>query len=206
MQQPRDPRPLLTSPSPPAVGKVNNNNNNSTTVNNNNNNSSPPTWHPHVYGKPPRSPTPHRIVDILGWMKEASRVAAAGGVLAPKPKPLRVPANVLIVPRVPMSQHPAPLPGPPADDPDEPLNLTTRSRDASPTPGTPPLGASPLAATPLAATPLGASPLGATLLPPRPFREPLNGLPPGLSPALLNGRIPDMLPTVRVPAVPIRGE
>ncbi|XP_013789951.2 homeobox protein Hmx-like [Limulus polyphemus] len=24
------------------------------------------TWHPHVYGKPPRQPTPHTIVDILG--------------------------------------------------------------------------------------------------------------------------------------------
>uniref|UniRef100_T1INX4 Homeobox domain-containing protein n=1 Tax=Strigamia maritima TaxID=126957 RepID=T1INX4_STRMM len=27
----------------------------------------PRTWHPHVYGKPPKQPTPHFIADILGW-------------------------------------------------------------------------------------------------------------------------------------------
>lgn len=30
------------------------------------------TWHPHVYGNPPRTPTAHNIVDILG------RAGAAG--------------------------------------------------------------------------------------------------------------------------------
>lgn len=25
------------------------------------------TWHPHVYGNPPRTPTAHNIADILGW-------------------------------------------------------------------------------------------------------------------------------------------
>ncbi|XP_059622079.1 homeobox protein B-H2 [Phlebotomus argentipes] len=25
------------------------------------------TWHPHVYAKPPKAPTPHSIGDILGW-------------------------------------------------------------------------------------------------------------------------------------------
>ncbi|GAB0092371.1 hypothetical protein DMENIID0001_073610 [Sergentomyia squamirostris] len=25
------------------------------------------TWHPHVYAKPPKTPTPHSIGDILGW-------------------------------------------------------------------------------------------------------------------------------------------
>ncbi|XP_050420762.1 homeobox protein Nkx-6.2-like [Adelges cooleyi] len=33
------------------------------------------TWHPHVYGHPPRTPTAHKIADILGWTKAA--VAAA---------------------------------------------------------------------------------------------------------------------------------
>lgn len=27
------------------------------------------TWHPHVYGDPPRTPTGHNIADILGWTK-----------------------------------------------------------------------------------------------------------------------------------------
>ncbi|XP_014209645.1 homeobox protein GBX-1-like [Copidosoma floridanum] len=27
----------------------------------------PATWHEHVYAPPPRTPTPHRISDILGW-------------------------------------------------------------------------------------------------------------------------------------------
>lgn len=27
------------------------------------------TWHPHVYGNPPRTPTGHNIADILGWTK-----------------------------------------------------------------------------------------------------------------------------------------
>lgn len=30
------------------------------------------TWHPHVYGNPPRSPTAHNIADILGWTKAGS--------------------------------------------------------------------------------------------------------------------------------------
>ncbi|XP_066909285.1 homeobox protein HMX3-A-like [Halyomorpha halys] len=28
------------------------------------------TWHPHVYGTPPKAPTPHYIQDILGWRQE----------------------------------------------------------------------------------------------------------------------------------------
>lgn len=27
------------------------------------------TWHPHVYGNPPRTPTAHNIADILGWTR-----------------------------------------------------------------------------------------------------------------------------------------
>ncbi|XP_060871274.1 homeobox protein MOX-2-like isoform X1 [Metopolophium dirhodum] len=27
------------------------------------------TWHPHVYGNPPRTPTAHNVADILGWTK-----------------------------------------------------------------------------------------------------------------------------------------
>ncbi|XP_050543340.1 homeobox protein ceh-31-like [Daktulosphaira vitifoliae] len=30
------------------------------------------TWHPHVYGNPPRTPTAHKIADILGWTKTAA--------------------------------------------------------------------------------------------------------------------------------------
>lgn len=29
------------------------------------------SWHPHVYARPPRAPTPHFIADILGWGKES---------------------------------------------------------------------------------------------------------------------------------------
>lgn len=29
------------------------------------------SWHPHVYARPPRAPTPHFIADILGWGKDA---------------------------------------------------------------------------------------------------------------------------------------
>ncbi|XP_015368688.1 PREDICTED: homeobox protein MOX-2-like [Diuraphis noxia] len=27
------------------------------------------TWHPHVYGNPPKTPTAHNVADILGWTK-----------------------------------------------------------------------------------------------------------------------------------------
>jgi len=30
------------------------------------------TWHPHVYGNPPRTPTAHGVADILGWTKAVS--------------------------------------------------------------------------------------------------------------------------------------
>ena len=30
------------------------------------------SWHDHVYATPPRTPTPHRISDILGWNKPSS--------------------------------------------------------------------------------------------------------------------------------------
>lgn len=30
------------------------------------------TWHPHVYGNPPRTPTAHNVADILGWTKTAA--------------------------------------------------------------------------------------------------------------------------------------
>lgn len=31
------------------------------------------SWHPHVYAKPPKVPTPHSIVDILGWKTTPSK-------------------------------------------------------------------------------------------------------------------------------------
>ncbi|KAF0726223.1 homeobox protein Hmx-like [Aphis craccivora] len=30
------------------------------------------TWHPHVYGNPPRTPTAHNVADILGWTKSGT--------------------------------------------------------------------------------------------------------------------------------------
>jgi len=30
------------------------------------------TWHPHVYGNPPKTPTAHNVADILGWTKGGS--------------------------------------------------------------------------------------------------------------------------------------
>lgn len=32
------------------------------------------SWHPHVYAKPPKVPTPHSIVDILGWGLQNTRI------------------------------------------------------------------------------------------------------------------------------------
>ncbi|XP_067134928.1 uncharacterized protein [Centruroides vittatus] len=37
------------------------------------------TWHPHVYGKPPRQPTPHFIVDILGMREKARSTVVLNG-------------------------------------------------------------------------------------------------------------------------------
>lgn len=39
------------------------------TMNNNNHSvkDSFKSWHPHVYGNPPKQPTPHMICNILGW-------------------------------------------------------------------------------------------------------------------------------------------
>lgn len=52
--------------------KNSNKNNNKLILNNNNNDHSissniVTTWHAHVYAKPPKTPTPHSIGDILGW-------------------------------------------------------------------------------------------------------------------------------------------
>ncbi|XP_034234732.1 homeobox protein Nkx-6.1 [Thrips palmi] len=188
MQQPRDPGPLLTTPSSATspTSKVPLNNNTSTVNNNNSIDAAPPpTWHPHVYGKRPRSPTPHRIVDILGWMEEKAVLKA------PPPRA----GSLLVVPRVSLNVHDAVHDA--VQDDDEPLNLSTtaRSRDASPS-MTPPLG-------------LG---VGLGLLPPTgPFREPLNGLAtPLVLNGVLNGRLADVkggvptVPPVRVPSVPLR--
>lgn len=43
------------------------NNNNNTLSNTELLNNSSTTWHAHVYAKPPKTPTPHTIGDILGW-------------------------------------------------------------------------------------------------------------------------------------------
>lgn len=36
------------------------------------------TWHPHVYGNPPRAPTAHNIADILGWTARSKTAAGPG--------------------------------------------------------------------------------------------------------------------------------
>ncbi|XP_052120321.1 homeobox protein Hox-B2 [Frankliniella occidentalis] len=183
MQQPREAGPLVTTPSStsPCSGKATPSNNNNSPSAVNNNSIQDCCWHPHVYAKPPKSPTPHRIVDILGWMGDVKR---PGGLLQHRPPPcLPRPAPVaLVVPKVPAPEaRSEPL--------DEPLNLTTRSRDTSPSsPPTPPL-------PPV----VGRSA----------FREPLNGLvgplvlPAGLPLGGPLGGVPTV-PPVRVPAVPVR--
>lgn len=204
-------RPLLTaasSTSPAGKVTLNNNNNNTTTVNNNIGAEGAakgvPSWHPHVYAASPKAPTPHRIVDILGWMEDANVVPRAhrealreAHRAVPRTAMSAAATPVLIVPRVfaPSCSPTAPTA---AASPDEPLNLTTRSRDVSPasTP-TPPLAA---LAPPLA-PPLGppSGPLG--LLPPG---GPLVGRPNGLAhPVIGKGGVPTV-PPVRVPAVPVR--
>ena len=45
------------------------------------------SWHEHVYAAPPRTPTPHRISDILGWSSNSlSGVRMQGKLLAPTPR------------------------------------------------------------------------------------------------------------------------
>lgn len=240
MQQPRDPGPaLLTTPSTPssspAVKAVPNNNNNSLTVNNNNTQgASPPpppgvpSWHPHVYAKPPRSPTPHRIVDILGQMEHARAHAMAATAHSRPVLPAVLPSvrlrpqAVLVVPRVPPPCAPC-APDSPVQDPDEPLNLTTKSRDTSPSGGrtSTPLGLlGRLGTPPPPLRPPGPPVAGGRLA----FREPPHGpngllaLPAGLphaahaAHASLNGGLDvakggvPTVPPVRVPAVPVRGK
>lgn len=179
MQQPRDPGPLLTTPSSATspTPKVPLNNNNTSTVNNNSIDAAPPppTWHPHVYGKRPKSPTPHRIVDILGWMEEKDVLVSK----APRA------TNLLVVPRVALA----------VQDDDEPLNLSTtaRSRAASP-PMTPPLAVGLLPPAGRFREPLNglATPLA------------LNGALNGRL-ADIKGGVPTV-PPVRVPSVPLRGK
>lgn len=36
-----------------------------------------PSWHPHVYAQPPKSPTPHSIAHILGIRDDGPKAAAA---------------------------------------------------------------------------------------------------------------------------------
>lgn len=41
------------------------------------------TWHPHVYAKPPRHPTPHFIADILGFRDRVSTPEMSGNSYCP---------------------------------------------------------------------------------------------------------------------------
>lgn len=44
------------------------------------------SWHEHVYAAPPRTPTPHRISDILGWTDNRVTGRMQGKLLAPTPR------------------------------------------------------------------------------------------------------------------------
>ncbi|XP_021942492.1 homeobox protein Hox-A2 [Zootermopsis nevadensis] len=106
------------------------------------------SWHPHVYAKPPKTPTPHFISDIMGWgpcnnnnnNNNNNKKASSHVVVAPTP--IRATPPPLIPPRASPGSvlHPPPPPTPSLTTEDEddelsnePLNLTTKSRDASPT-------------------------------------------------------------------------
>ena len=108
------------------------------------------SWHPHVYAKPPKTPTPHFISDIMGWGScishsnnnniNANKKPSPPILVAPTP--IRATPPPLIPPRASPSSvlHPPPPPTPSLTTEDEddelsnePLNLTTKSRDASPT-------------------------------------------------------------------------
>ena len=113
------------------------------------------SWHPHVYAKPPRTPTPHFISDIMGWGSRnsnnnnnnndshASKKPSPPLLVAPTPiratpPPLLVPTPLLPPRASPLHPPPPPTPSLTTEDEDEelsnePLNLTTKSRDASPT-------------------------------------------------------------------------
>ncbi|XP_047115767.1 vegetative cell wall protein gp1-like [Schistocerca piceifrons] len=135
------------------------------------------SWHPHVYGKPPRTPTPHLISDILGWGRRPSppqqpppplpppplphqqQQQAATQLAPPPPAPTHRPTLVAPTPiratpspcvtamhNLTLLQPPPQQPSPALCNPlapvaasadeelsNEPLNLTTKSRDASPT-------------------------------------------------------------------------
>lgn len=63
----------------------------------------PGSWHDHVYATPPRTPTPHRISDILGWGLTKPSLFASTKLLAPTPR--RFTSSPLI--RAPMPLYPS---------------------------------------------------------------------------------------------------
>lgn len=81
------------------------------------------TWHPHVYAKPPRHPTPHFIADILGFRDRAtspeitnSYCPMASSPLTQEPMPL---INGTTLSKPPLMHH-SELKSPV----DQPLNLS----------------------------------------------------------------------------------
>lgn len=105
------------------------------------------SWHPHVYAKPPKAPTPHFISDIMGWSSckpsnNNNNISMRNKKPSPPvlvaPTPIRATPPPLIPRRASPGSVPHPPPSLAAEDEDdelsnEPLNLTTKSRDASPT-------------------------------------------------------------------------
>ncbi|XP_053682794.1 homeobox protein GBX-2 [Sabethes cyaneus] len=64
-------------------------------------------WHPHVYANPPKQPTPHSIMDILGWKNPMNRASSPS-----------VESNNHLVPYLMHSLH-----GAKEDNEDQPLDL-----------------------------------------------------------------------------------
>lgn len=48
------------------------------------------TWHPHVYGNPPRTPTAHNIADILGWTAGRNKTSVSAGPPGHDEQPLNL--------------------------------------------------------------------------------------------------------------------
>lgn len=68
-------------------------------------------WHPHVYARPPKRPTPHFIDNILG--RSAAAIAAAKVSSAPEDQPL----NLTTKPREPAAAPKVPAPAKPFREP-----------------------------------------------------------------------------------------
>ncbi|GIY90505.1 homeobox domain-containing protein [Caerostris darwini] len=99
------------------------------------------TWHPHVYAKPPRHPTPHFIADILGFRETHSpEMSNSYCSVTVTPPPSQEPLmampmlNGTCMPKQPLMHHHTELRAPV----EQPLNLSCpESKKSSPFTNTP---------------------------------------------------------------------